>query len=200
MHDLAAGVTHFQRDVFPVKADLFARLATTHRPDTLFIGCSDARVVPELITNSEPGDLFVIRTAGNLVPVHTRGADGVAASIEFAIAVLGVSRIVVCGHSGCGAMTAVAERHDLSGTPAIAEWLGHVDATDTPATGAEPDDRVSMLVRSNVVAQLANLSTHPSVSGAVDAGTVTVEGWVFDIGTGAVTVFDAAGSEAAPAA
>src|SRR5262249_34777700 len=141
MHDLAAGVTHFQRHVFPANADLFARLATTHRPDTLFIGCSDARVVPELITNSEPGDLFVIRTAGNLVPVHTCGADGVAASIEFAIAVLGVSRIVVCGHSGCGAMTAVAQRHDLSGTPAIAEWLEHVDAADAPATGAEPDDR-----------------------------------------------------------
>ncbi|MEU0503029.1 carbonic anhydrase [Nocardia sp. NPDC005998] len=196
MHDLAAGVMHFQRDVFPAKADLFARLATTHRPDTLFIGCSDARVVPELITNSEPGDLFVIRTAGNLVPVHTSGADGVAASIEFAIAVLGVSRIVVCGHSGCGAMTALAERHDLSGTPAIAEWLEQVDATDASATGPEPDDRVSMLVRSNVVAQLANLSTHPSVSRGVDAGTVTVEGWVFDIGTGAVTVFDASGSEA----
>ncbi|WP_433734090.1 carbonic anhydrase [Nocardia sp. CA-129566] len=97
-------------------------------------------------------------------------------------------------------MTAVAERHDLRGTPAIAEWLEHVDATDSAAKGAEPDDRVSMLVRSNVVAQLANLSTHPSVSRAVNAGTVNVEGWVFDIGTGAVTVFDAAGSEVAPAA
>ncbi|GAA4483508.1 carbonic anhydrase CynT [Rhodococcus olei] len=198
MHDLAAGVTHFQRDVFPTKSDLFARLATNHRPETLFIGCSDARVVPELITNSEPGELFVVRTAGNLVPVHTSGADGVAASIEFAVAVLGVSRIVVCGHSGCGAMTALAEQHDLSGTPAVAEWLEHVETIDT--VGAETDDRVSRLVRSNVVAQLTNLLTHPSVSRAVDAGAVSVEGWVFDIGTGAVTVFDASGSARTPVA
>lgn len=195
MHDLAAGVTQFQRDVFPTKADLFAHLTTTHRPETLFISCSDARVVPELITNSEPGELFVIRTAGNLVPAYTPGADGVAASIEFAVAVLGVSRIVVCGHSGCGAMTALAERHDLSGTPMLAEWLRHTDASAARAAGTGEDDVVPTLVRANVVAQLANLASHPSVARAVAAGTATVEGWVFDIGTGAITAIDASGSE-----
>ncbi|WP_431934470.1 carbonic anhydrase [Nonomuraea jabiensis] len=123
MRDLAAGVARFQRDVLPAKADLFAHLATNHTPHTLFIGCSDARVVPELITGSEPGDLFVIRTAGNLVPAYHPGVDGVAASIEYAVAVLGVSDIVVCGHSACGAMTDLAERRDLTGTPAIADWL-----------------------------------------------------------------------------
>lgn len=199
MHDLAAGVTHFQRDVFPVKAELFAHLATTHRPETLFIGCSDARVVPELITNSEPGDLFVIRTAGNLVPAYAPGADGVAASIEFAVTVLGVSRIVVCGHSGCGAMTAVAEHHDLSGTPMTAEWLRHADAAAARAAGeSDDDDAVSALVRANVVAQLANLVGHPSVARSAAAGTLTVDGWVFDIGTGAVTVIEPPDQAASP--
>lgn len=97
MQDLAEGVARFQRDVYPAQAAHFQHLATTHRPSTLFISCSDARVIPELITQSEPGELFVIRTAGNLVPAYTPNADGIAASIEYAVAVLGVSDIVVCG-------------------------------------------------------------------------------------------------------
>ncbi|QEU97422.1 carbonic anhydrase [Streptomyces kanamyceticus] len=178
MHDLGEGVARFQRDVFPGKADLFARLATTHRPGTLFISCSDARVVPELITQREPGELFVIRTAGNLVPPYGPGADGVAASIEYAVAVLGVDDVVVCGHSGCGAMTALAEGHDLGALPAVADWLRHVDAL--------PTHDVAALVRANVGAQLANLATHPSVARALVARTLTLRGWVFDIPTGSV--------------
>ncbi|MEU2253824.1 carbonic anhydrase [Nocardia xishanensis] len=190
MHDLAAGVASFQRDVFPSKAELFARLATRHRPETLFIGCSDARVIPELVTNSEPGELFVIRTAGNLVPAYP-DTDGVTASIEYAVAVLGVSRIVVCGHSGCGAMTALAEGRELSGTPMLAEWLRHAGYA---ASGVS----VAKLVRANVLAQLANLAGHPSVARAVEAGDLTVEGWVFDIGTGAITVLDGSDTGSVP--
>ncbi|MCJ1676550.1 carbonic anhydrase [Streptomyces sp. APSN-46.1] len=181
MQDLADGVAHFQQDVFPAKADLFARLATTHRPQTLFIGCSDARVVPELITQREPGELFVIRTAGNLVlPARVPGGDGIAASIEYAVAVLGVRDIVVCGHSACGAMTALAAGHDLADLPAVAQWLRH---TDVPRGGG---DTLDDLIRRNVAAQLANLATHPAVARALAAGTVTVHGWVYDIPTGAV--------------
>ncbi|MEW2496183.1 carbonic anhydrase [Streptomyces nodosus] len=183
MRDLAEGVTRFQRDVHPVKADLFARLATHHTPHTLFIGCSDARVVPELITASEPGELFVVRTAGNLVPAHAPGPDAVAASIEFAVAVLGVSDIVVCGHSGCGAMTALAEARDLREMPAVARWLRHADAARA-RTAARGD--VAALVRQNVLAQLANLATHPSVAGARAEGALTLHGWVYDIATGGV--------------
>ncbi|MER7083414.1 carbonic anhydrase, partial [Saccharopolyspora kobensis] len=127
MQHLADGIRRFQQGVFPAKAELFARLATEHRPRTLFIGCSDARVVPELITQQDPGELFVIRTAGNLVPAHSGGADGVAASIEYAIDALEVSDVVVCGHSSCGAMTALAERRELSALPTTAAWLRHAD-------------------------------------------------------------------------
>lgn len=189
MQDLTEGVARFQRDVFPAKAELFARLATHHTPHTLFISCSDARVVPELITGTEPGDLFVIRTAGNLVPAWTPAADGVAASIEYAVAALGVKDIVVCGHSACGAMTALAEGHDLSGAPAVADWLRHADASRA-RTAADGD--VPALVRQNVLAQLANLATHPSVARALEQRKVTLRGWVFDIATGRIEELSAA--------
>ncbi|MEW1696371.1 carbonic anhydrase [Streptomyces sp. NPDC091278] len=200
MQDLTEGVAQFQRDVYPAKAGLFAHLATTHRPSTLFISCSDARVVPELITQSEPGELFVIRTAGNLVPAHTPGPDGVAASIEYAVSVLGVSDIVVCGHSACGAMTALAEQHDLSGAPAIADWLRHADAS-LARTAAEPGaQKVDALVRENVLAQLANLATHPSVARALAAKSVTLRGWVYDIPSGTVAELRTGGPQPALAA
>ncbi|MBV8347344.1 MAG: carbonic anhydrase [Mycolicibacterium sp.] len=164
----------------------------THDPETLFISCSDARVVPELITQSEPGELFVVRTAGNLVPAYAPGAaDGVAASIEYAVAILGVADIVICGHSACGAMTALAEGHDLAAVPAVAEWLRHADAAQArAATGATGANDVSALVRQNVTAQLANLATHPSVTGALTRHTLALHGWIYDIGTGMVSQLD----------
>ncbi|GAB0105004.1 carbonic anhydrase CynT [Nocardia sp. JMUB6875] len=202
MPNLEDGLERFQRDVFPVKADLFARLAGDHHPGALFIGCSDARVVPELITSAEAGELFVIRNAGNLVPPYTPdAANGVVASIEYAVSVLGVSDIVVCGHSACGAMTALAEGHDLSGLPAIAGWLRHADAARariaSEITGAAA---VSALVRHNVVAQLANLATHPAVAQALARRTLTLHGWVYDIGSGRVEALDPHGEFSALAA
>ncbi|MDH6114987.1 carbonic anhydrase [Kitasatospora sp. MAP12-15] len=186
MQELAAGIQRFRRDVYPARAALFERLATTHRPNALFIGCSDARVVPELITQREPGELFVIRTAGNLVPPYGPGADGVAASIEYAVSVLEVADVIVCGHSACGAMTALAGGGDLSELPAVAGWLRH--ATVAPsATGT-----VAALVRENVLDQLANLRTHPSVARALATRRLTLHGWVYDIGSGAVAELDAA--------
>ncbi|GAU69339.1 carbonic anhydrase [Streptomyces sp. NBRC 110611] len=195
MPDLADGIARFQQDVFPAKADLFARLAAHHRPHTLFIGCSDARVVPELITQGEPGELFVIRTAGNLVPAYTPCANGVTASIEYAVAVLGVTDIVVCGHSACGAMTALAEGHDLSGAPVVADWLRHADAALARTAGlAAGPEKTGALVLQNVYAQLANLATHPSVAQALAERKVTLHGWVFDIATGHVEALDAPGT------
>lgn len=194
MHHLTEGIHRFQRDVFPAKAPLFDRLAGVHRPATLFIGCSDARVVPELITQSDPGELFVIRTAGNLVPAYapgSDGADGIAASVEYAVAVLAVTDVIVCGHSACGAMTALAEGHDLTGTPRIADWLRHADASAARARGTGTD-AVGGLVRDNVAAQLANLATHPSVARALARNAITLHGWVYDIASGTVTALDAA--------
>ncbi|MEV5237860.1 carbonic anhydrase [Streptomyces cinnamoneus] len=200
MRDLAQGVARFREDVFPAKQGLFAHLAAHHAPHTLFIGCSDARVVPELITQGEPGELFVVRTAGNLVPAYTPGANGVTASIEYAVAVLGVTDIVVCGHSACGAMTALAEGHDLSGAPVVADWLRHADAALARTAGTEAGPRkVGALVRQNVHAQLTNLTTHPSVARALAEKKVTLHGWVFDIATGRVEALDVPGAGTTPA-
>lgn len=186
MDDLTEGVRRFKQHLFPPRAELFARLAGHHRPTTLFIGCSDARVVPELICASEPGELFVIRTAGNFVPPHSPGADAIAASVEYAVAVLGVSAVVVCGHSACGAMTAVADGHDLTGAPAVAAWLRHADVS--PA--AAGTYTVDALIRRNVLVQLANLAGHPSVARALATGAITLHGWVYDIATGTVEELD----------
>jgi carbonic anhydrase len=127
---------------------------------------------------------FVIRTAGNLVPAYGQGADGVAASVEYAVAVLGVRRIVVCGHSACGAMTALADGHDLTAAPAVADWLRHADAARASACNGD----VGQLVRGNVIAQLVNLATHPAVARGLADRTLTLHGWVFDIATGTVDV------------
>ncbi|MFH9223811.1 carbonic anhydrase [Streptomyces lydicus] len=200
MRHLAEGIHRFQRDVFPAKSGLFAQLATTHRPGTLFISCSDARVVPELITQADPGELFVIRTAGNLIPAYAPGSDGVVAGIEYAVAVLGVKDVIVCGHSSCGAMTALAEGHDLTGAPAVADWLRHADASRARIAADTADaEKVPALVRANVAAQLANLATHPSVARALAEGNVRLHGWVFDIPTGTVEEVDDA-TRPAPAA
>jgi len=193
MNEMVQGFQRFSREVFPTQAALFKKLATTHQPTALFIGCSDARVVPELITQTDPGELFVIRTAGNLVPPYTQGADGVGASIEYAIAVLGVTDVIVCGHSACGAMTALASGSDLTGLPAVATWLHHADAsrarTDAGGHPAGPE-RVAALVKDNVLAQLANLRTHPSVAKALVQRKVTLHGWVYDIGSGSAEMLD----------
>ncbi|MEU0542137.1 carbonic anhydrase [Nocardia sp. NPDC005978] len=187
MNNLSEGVQRFQHEIFPGKAELFERLAGAHHPGALFIGCSDARVVPELITSADAGDLFVIRTAGNLVPAYSPAEiGGVTASIEYAVSVLGVSDIVVCGHSACGAMTALAQDHDLSAVPAVARWLRHADPAMARMRSHGGAPSVQELVRHNVAAQLANLATHPSVAAARIERDLTLHGWVFDIPTGAI--------------
>lgn len=179
---LAQGVRTFRSVKFPERAELFAHLTTHHKPAVLFIGCSDARVVPELITCSEPGELFVIRTAGNLVPPESCDVDGVGASIEYAVEVLGVAEIVVCGHSGCGAMTAVAQGADLSELPKLRQWLSLAPRLDS----ANAPDPVDDLIRANVVAQLCRVATIPVVDRALEKSAVTLRAWVFNIGDGSV--------------
>ncbi|MFF2511794.1 carbonic anhydrase [Streptomyces sp. NPDC058086] len=197
MKDLARGFRRFRRDVFPAQAALFARLATTHQPDVLFVGCADSRVIPELITQRGPGDMFVIRTAGNLVPSYDSYdscADGVTASIEYAVGVLGVTDVIVCGHSDCGAMTALACENGLDGLPAMATWLRHAEAPKArlhATRGCTSTDRVNALVRDNVMRQLANLQTHPAVAQALAQNTMTLHGWVYDIASGCIDELDA---------
>lgn len=196
MDHIIDGVLRFQREVYPNREALFQELSLNQTPTLMFIGCSDSRVVPELLTQQGPGELFVVRNAGNIVPTYSPQPGGVTASIEYAIAVLGIPDIVVCGHSGCGAMTAIqkgAER--LESLPAVARWLHYADtARDAVAkeyAGASPEEYLDALVHENVLVQLDNMLTHPTVAKAIKAKQLRVHGWVYDMSGGTVETYDA---------
>lgn len=193
MQDIIDGFLTFQREAFPARSGLFKRLATAQSPGALFITCSDSRVVPELLTQREPGDLFVIRNAGNIVPAYGPEPGGVSASVEYAVAVLGVTDIVICGHSDCGAMTAISDGQSLDHLPAVANWLAHADSAkvvNAARTHASTQERLEALVRGNVIAQLTNIRTHPSVALALDRRSLSLHGWVYDIETGSIDALD----------
>ncbi|WP_186078785.1 carbonic anhydrase [Burkholderia gladioli] len=195
MQDIIDGFLKFQREAFPQRSALFRELAGSQHPRTLFISCSDSRLVPELVTQREPGDLFVIRNAGNIVPSYGPEPGGVSASVEYAVAALGVSDVVICGHSDCGAMTAIATCRCLDHMPAVRSWLRYADSAKVVNEAREHADeraRVDSMVRENVIAQLANLRTHPSVRLALDQGRLALHGWVYEIGTGSIEALDGA--------
>src|ERR1700693_5822994 len=193
MREIIDGFLRFRLDAFPRRLELFKSLATNQNPRTLFITCSDSRVVPELLTQREPGDLFVIRNAGNIVPSYGPEPGGVSATIEYAVAALGVTDIVICGHSDCGAMTAIASCQCLDHMPAVASWLRYADSAKIVNEAREhrsTHDKVDAMVRENVIAQLANLKTHPSVRLALERGQLALHGWVYDIESGAIDALD----------
>ncbi|MEW3741072.1 carbonic anhydrase CynT [Pseudomonas aeruginosa] len=195
MRDIIDGFLRFQRDTYPARSQLFKSLATRQAPKALFIACSDSRVVPELLTQREPGELFVIRNAGNIVPGYGPQPGGVSASVEYAVAVLGVGDIVVCGHSDCGAMGAIASCACLDQLPAVAGWLHHAEAAramNSAHEHASEAARLDALVRHNVIAQLANLRTHPCVARALEQGRLNLHGWVYDIESGRIDALDGA--------
>jgi carbonic anhydrase len=189
MQNILSGFLQFHRTEFPRRAALFKKLATSASPKTLFITCSDSRVIPELITQAEPGDLFVIRNAGNIVPCHGADLAGVSATVEYAVTAVGVKDIIVCGHSDCGAMTAIAKGKSLDQMPAVARWLSHADAAKLIANfrpDCPPQAALNDLIHENVIAQLRNLATHPSVALGLARRQLALHGWVYDIETGSV--------------
>jgi len=195
MRDIINGFLRFQQDVFPQRKELFKTLATGQTPKALFISCSDSRMVPELVTQREPGELFVIRNAGNIVPSFGPEPGGVSATVEYAVAQLKVTDIVICGHSDCGAMKAVATCACLDHMPAVKHWLHYADAArmiNESKNHANESDRINGMVRENVIAQLNNIRTHPSVALALAQGRLTLHGWVYDIESGSIDALDAA--------
>ncbi len=196
MEQIISGVLRFQRDVHPRREALFQDLSLGQSPTAMFIGCADSRIVPEMLTQQGPGSLFVVRNAGNIVPPNSTVPGGVTASIEYAVAVLGIPDIVICGHSGCGAMTAILRgAEQLEKLPAVARWLHYADAARDAVAAACPDapeaEKLEALVRANVLTQIGNILTHPVVADGVAAGRLRLHGWVYDIGSGGVETFDA---------
>ncbi|MFI0976047.1 carbonic anhydrase [Streptomyces sp. NPDC021093] len=180
----------------PRNAEAFRALRTGQSPEALFVTCSDSRVVPALITGARPGELFELRTAGSVVPPYPSGGlvgqdnrpMGEAATIEYAVCVLGVRDIVVCGHSHCGAVGALVRGEDLSAVPAVRDWLEHSVAPDAALRSVVPSSAdVAEAVQVHVLAQLARLRAYPCVRERTDDGSLTLHAWYYEVHTGTVT-------------
>lgn len=183
---------------------LFEQLAKGQNPDTLFITCSDSRIDPNLLTRSKPGDLFILRNAGNIVPPHGAANGGEAATIEFAVAALGVKDIIICGHSHCGAMKGLLQPETVASLPSVASWLSHAETTRRIVRDnyrhLEGDRLVTATVEENVLVQLENLRTLPSVASRLVRGDLHLHGWVYKIETGEVFAYDKTSGQFVPLA
>lgn len=190
---LKEGVRRFRGDVFPERAEMYARAATAQHPHTLFIACADSRVDPIELTQSAPGEVFVLRNIGNMVPAYGEMLGGNSAVIEFAVSALKVNHIVVCGHTDCGAMKALLNPETVANMPTVTSWLTNAHAALTVAQTLDTKantgrDVLSVLTEQNVLLQLQHIKTHPAVAGAMAMGELTVSGWVYDIGKGRVSI------------
>lgn len=194
MIKLLKGVMNFHENILPGLREQFAQLAKGQAPDALMFACSDSRVTPDLFASTDPGDLFVVRNPGNLVPPIVSGAprgDSESAAIEMALGGLNVDDIIVCGHSGCAGMAALLD--DSGITPNLKLWIRHGEgARRQLASGVtldaalSPRDQLSQL---NVLAQIENLKTYPQVAERLASGALRLHGWWFDIATGHVFAF-----------
>src|SRR5580704_792758 len=176
---LLGGISRFQKHVYPKHQDLFEELALAQRPEALFITCADSRIDPCLLTQTKPGELFICRVIGNIVPPYPDAIGGVSATIEYAVGVLEVPMVIVCGHTDCGVMKGALNPEALQEFPNVTHWLRYakVDHQDLLA-----------VTEHNVVAQLNNLRSHPSV--AAREAELELHGWVYHIGDGKVTAYD----------
>src|SRR3954453_14630548 len=184
------GVSQFQREVYPEHRELFERLALGQRPRALFVTCADSRIDPCLLTQTKPGDLFICRVIGNVVPPYPDAVGGVSATIEYAVGVLRVPEVIVCGHTDCGVIRGALNPEGLGEFPNVKAWLRYVriESRDTESNG----ERLLALTEDNVVAQLENLRSHPAVAARLEEGDLALHGWVYHIGPGTVTAWDEA--------
>lgn len=194
MERVIEGHKRFLAEVFPQRKTQFRLLSESQAPEFLFITCADSRVVPDLILGTGPGDLFITRNAGNVVPVDALEGDGVTATIEYAVAVLKVRHAILCGHSDCGALKAAMDRAALESLPKAKRWLRHVESAFAHRQPLNPADgesaELGSLIRGNVVAQLCNLKEQPSVARAIHRGALSVHGWYYDILSGRIERYD----------
>lgn len=194
MQRLIKGIHQFQQNSFRPLQGLFEELAKGQNPDTLFITCSDSRIDPNLLTKSRPGDLFILRNAGNIVPRDGAGLGGEAATIEFAVAGLNIRDIIICGHSHCGAMIGLLEPEKIASLPTVIAWLRHAEATERIVrenySHLEGDRLLTAAIEENVLVQLENLRTLPAVASRLADGLLKLHGWVYKIETGEVFAFD----------
>ena len=195
MKRLIEGFEQFRTDIFPAQREVFRKLAEGQSPHTMFITCADSRVMPELMFCAQPGELFVYRNIGNIVPPYAQHVSGVVAAIEYAVKVLKVKHIVICGHSDCGAMKALQYPELVKDMPSVAAWMMHADVARYVVAhngpGLHGDEGLCRLTEENVVGQLEHLRTLPTVAAAMAAGQLRIHGWVYDIAHADLKAFDA---------
>ena len=199
---LLKGVEDFSHKVFPESEQLFSQLAEGQSPHTLFITCADSRVVPEMLTQTQPGELFVCRNIGNIVPGYGEMLGGVSAVVEYAVMVVRVRQIVICGHTDCGAMKGLLNPDSTRDMPTVEAWLRNAQAAKSAVFARKLDGPATMqaLIEENVRLQLAHLRTHPAVAAARANDEITLQGWVYDIGDGTISVLDQASDRFIPLA
>lgn len=193
MKNVVKGVLEFRRETYPERKELFGELVEYGQsPEVLFITCSDSRIDPNLLTGSLPGDLFICRNAGNIIPPHNNQTGGMTASIEYAVSVLGVRHIIVCGHTDCGAIKGALDLEGVKGLPHVSEWLGHCrsameivrERNDIPHDQPVSIEHLDEAIEENVQQQVQHLRTHPVVAAKIATNKVQVHGWVYNIKSG----------------
>jgi len=184
------GVAKFQTDVYPAQREMFERLRHKQEPLALFVTCEDARVVPTLFTQTDPGEIFNEHNPGNMVPPHVEFVGGVTAGVEYAMLALKVPLVVVCGHTDCGVMKALLDPAKADGMPGVQKWMSHGFAARDRALREYPyarsDEQLQRVTEYNVLEQIENLKTHPSVRKRLRYGELEIRGWVYDIGDGSI--------------
>jgi carbonic anhydrase len=188
------GLSRFQRRVYPKHRDLFQKLALGQRPEALFITCADSRIDPCLLTQTKPGELFICRVIGNVVPPYPDAIGGVSATIEYAVGVLGVPDVIVCGHTDCGVLKGVLNPEPLKPLTSVSAWLNYAQPARKAVARYEKTrtavEFLLTLTERNVVEQLRNLRTHPSVAARLEQGDLRLHGWLYDLGEGTVAAYD----------
>jgi carbonic anhydrase len=187
---IAHGVAKFQAEIFPAQREMFERLRRGQDPLGLFVTCADSRVNPNLVTQTDPGEIFIERNPGNMIPPHAEFVGGVTAGVEYAMLVLKVPVIVVCGHTDCGVMKALLDPGAVHGMPGVQHWMSHGIAARDQMLQEHPfarrEEQLQRLTEYNVLQQIQHLKTHPSVSKRLRYGEIEIRGWVYDIGDGSI--------------
>jgi len=199
--NILKGITDFRKNLSEDYKDLFSKLKNHQDPDTLFICCSDSRIVPSLISSSNPGEAFVLRNVGNIIPAYTFSLEdnSAPAAIDYAVNVLNITDVVLCGHSDCGAMKAVREGLDNLSNTHLKAWLENaedalitIDDENTEKTNAPEINEIS---KQNVLLQIEHLKTYPSIKSRIDDNKLSIHGLWFDVGNAEVYYYDPTSSE-----
>jgi carbonic anhydrase len=199
LEQLKEGVRRFGAQVYPEFRETYVRaVSEPQRPMALFVTCADSRIEPNTITQSGPGDLFVLRNIGNMIPAYGEMLGGVSAVVEYAVSVLKVKHVVVCGHMECGAMAALMKPEAMKDMPSVKNWMNNaaaalIVAQSLAAADESSSDFARRLTEENVMLQMQHLRTHPSVAGAMAREELTISGWVYDIGRGEVRISEDGG-------